>query len=65
MKLQWGRDQVIAESLVCSRYLAFGAPDCSQKLLPRRGVALLSGAQQILGSVRNRQLYRKDRVLVR
>ena len=25
--------------------------DCCQKLLPRRGIALLSGAQQIFGSV--------------
>ena len=35
---------------------------CSQKLLPRRGLLLLSGAQPIFGSIRDQQLYRKDRM---
>lgn len=34
---------------------------CSQKLLPWRGVAILSGAQQIFGSLRSYQLYRRVR----
>jgi hypothetical protein len=33
---------------------------CSQKLLPWRGVAILSGAQQIFGSLRKYQLYRRS-----
>ena len=37
--------------------------DDSQKLLPWRGIAILSRAQQIFRSVRNQQLYRKDRML--
>jgi hypothetical protein len=33
---------------------------CSQTLLLWEGIALLSGAQQIFGSIRDQQLYRKD-----
>jgi len=38
--------------------------ECSQKLRPRRGMTLLSGAQQTSGSVENQHSTSKARVLL-
>ena len=34
--------------------------ECSQKLRPRRGMLILSGAQRLSGSVENQPLYLND-----